>query len=130
LSIPFVCVLILLLLVYLSRVPVGIAMSKVEGGYNNANPRDQQAQLTGWGRRALGAHQNTLESFAPFAAGVVICYLAKGSLLGSTVLSLSFIAARIAYPLLYIADLATARSVAWGIGVLSTLGLYILPWLS
>jgi len=130
LSIPFACVLILLLIVYLSRLPVGIAMSKVDGGYNNKSPRDQQAQLTGWGRRALAAHHNTLESFAPFAAGVVICYLAKGSLLGSTVLCLGFVAARIAYLVLYIADLATARSAAWVIGVLLTLGLYILPWLS
>lgn len=129
-SIPFVCVFIMLLIVYLSRLPVSMAMNKSTGGYDNKNPRDQQAQLTGWGRRALAAHHNSLESFAPFAAGVVVCYLAKGSLLGSTVLSLIYIAARIAFVMLYLADLATARSLMWIVGVLATLGLYILPWLS
>jgi uncharacterized MAPEG superfamily protein len=128
-TIPFVCVFIALLIVYLTRLPVGIAMKKQEGGYNNATPRDQQAELTGWGRRALGAHYNAIESFPPFAAGVLVCYLAKGSLLGSTVLSLIYIAARIAYPLLYIADLSRARSLIWTLGVLATVGLYLLPWL-
>ncbi len=129
-SISFVCVFIMLLIVYLSRVPVSMAMNQSQSGYDNKNPRDQQAQLTGWGRRALAAHHNSLESFAPFAAGVVICYLAKGALLGSTVLSLIYIAARIAFVGLYLADLSTARSLSWIVGVLATLGLYILPWLS
>ena len=129
-SIPFVCVFIMLLIVYLSRLPVSMAMNKSASGYDNKNPRDQQAQLTGWGRRALAAHHNSLESFAPFAAGVVICYLAKGSLLGSTVLSLLYITARIAFVVLYLADRSTARSLVWIVGVLATLGLYILPWLS
>jgi uncharacterized MAPEG superfamily protein len=128
-TIPFVCVFIALLLVYLTRMPVTFAMSKMEGGYDNGTPRDQQAALTGWGRRALASHHNTIEAFPPFAAGVVICYLAKGSLVGSTVLSLIFIAARIAYPLLYLADLPRARSLVWGLGLLATLGLYLLPWL-
>lgn len=128
-TIPFVCVLIALLLIYASRVPAAIAMKR-QGAYNNNTPRDQAASLEGWGRRAYAAHLNSIEAFPPFAAGVVICYLAKGSLTGATVLSLVFIAARIAYPLLYIADLATYRSTVWGIGLLATLGLYVLPWLS
>jgi uncharacterized MAPEG superfamily protein len=129
-TIPFVCVLIALLLIVLSRVPVSMAMGQQEGGYNNHAPRDQQAQLAGWGRRALAAHQNTIEAFPPFAAGVIISYLAKASLPGSTVLCLVFVAARIAYPILYIADHDKARSLVWVIGLLATVALYILPWLS
>ena len=100
-----------------------MAMGQQEGGYNNHAPRDQQAQLAGWGRRALAAHQNTIEAFPPFAAGVIISYLAKASLPGSTVLCLAFVAARIAYPILYIADHDKARSLVWGIGLLATVAL-------
>lgn len=128
-TIPFVCVLIAFLLIYVARVPVAVAMKR-QGAYNNNTPRDQAAALEGWGRRAYAAHLNTIEAFPPFAAGVIICYLAKGSLTGATLLSLIFIAARITYPLLYIADLATLRSSVWGIGLFATVGLYILPWLS
>lgn len=129
-TVPFVCVLIAFLQIYLTRIPVTMAMRRQPGGYDNHNGRDQQAQLTGWGRRALASHQNSIEAFPPFAAAVVICYLAKGSLGGATALSLIFVAARMAYPLFYIADIAPARSLSWLIGVVAVFGLFILPWLS
>ena len=49
------------------------------GGYNNHNPRDQQADLEGWGKRALSAHLYGFEGFAPFAAAVFVAHLAGGS---------------------------------------------------
>jgi uncharacterized MAPEG superfamily protein len=129
-TVPFVCVLIAFLQIYLTRIPVAMAMRRQPGGYDNNHGRDQQAQLTGWGRRALASHHNSIEAFPPFAAGVIICYLAKGSLSGATTLSLIFVAARMAYPLFYLADIAPARSLSWLAGVMAVLGLYILPWLS
>lgn len=127
-TIPFVCVLIAYLLIHLTRVPVGRAMSAMPGGYDNRAPRDQQAQLAGWGKRALAAHQNTVEAFPPFAAAVMVAYLGKASLPASAVLSLLFVAARVVYPVLYIADKGTPRSIVWGLGVLATLGLFVLPF--
>ncbi|WP_335598963.1 MAPEG family protein, partial [Halopseudomonas sp.] len=41
-------------------------------GYDNAHPRAQQAALTGWGARALASHQNMIEAFPLFAAGVLV----------------------------------------------------------
>lgn len=127
-TIPFVCVLIACLLIVLTRIPVGRAMKEQAGRYDNNNPRDQQAQLTGWGKRALAAHQNTIEAFAPFAAAVVVSFLAKAPMLGCAILSLIFVAARIAYPLCYIADKASARSMVWGVGYLATIGLFVLAF--
>ena len=53
------------LLPYFSKIPVAIAMHR-NGGYDNRHPRQQQAQLTGFGARALAAHQNAFEALIIF----------------------------------------------------------------
>lgn len=63
----FWCVMLAWIWVYLSKGPVAMAMNKL-GGYDNRNPRAQQAELTGWGARATAAHANGFEAFAPFGA--------------------------------------------------------------
>ncbi|TGN08150.1 MAPEG family protein [Leptospira ilyithenensis] len=65
-TIPYVCILFSLLLIYINKIPVSLAMAKEEGGSDNHYPRDQQARLTGIGKRALGAHQNSIEAFPVF----------------------------------------------------------------
>jgi len=72
-EIIIVCVLIAVLLPYLAKAPLALAMSK-ESRYDNHYPRSQQARLTGFGARALAAHQNSFESLIIFsaAAGVVL----------------------------------------------------------
>lgn len=67
-SIPFWCVFISALLIFVARMPVAKAM-KEQGGYNNHLPRQQQAQLTGFGARALAAHQNSFEAFICLRSG-------------------------------------------------------------
>ena len=55
------CLLIAMLLPYLAKGPVAIAMAKL-GGYDNSHPREQQSKLTGYGARAVAGHQNAFES--------------------------------------------------------------------
>lgn len=126
-TIPFVCVAIAFALIFLTKVPVGVAMAKQAGGYDNKHPRDQQAQLTGWGRRAKAAHDNTIEAFPGFAAGVLIAHVGGADAHWSTVLAITFIAARVIYPALYLADVHLARSTIWGVGCAATFGLLVLP---
>ena len=59
------CLFIAMLLPYLAKGPVAWAMAKA-GGYDNHHPRSQQAQLTGFGARALAGHQNAFESLLIF----------------------------------------------------------------
>ena len=125
-NVPFLCVALAFILLYLTKIPVAVAMGRSKGGYDNRHPRDQQAALQGWGRRALGAHQNAFEAFAPFAAAVIIAHLAGADPLWSARLALIFIAARLLYTVLYIADRASLRSSVWMIGTLSTAGLFLL----
>lgn len=128
-TLPFVCVLIAFIFIYLAKIPVGIAMNRLPGGYDNHHPREQQSQLTGWGKRALGVHQNSIEAFAPFAAAVMIAHLAGANAAYSAYLAVAFIVARVIYAVLYIADKASLRSLVWFVGLFSTLGLFLLPWI-
>jgi uncharacterized MAPEG superfamily protein len=127
-TIPFYCVIAAWLLIYLPKFSASVAVAR-GGKYDNNNPRDQQATLTGWKRRATAAHLNAIENFAPFAAAVFVAHLAHATESLTIPLALTFIAARVAHPILYVADLASPRSFAWGVGALATLGLFVSPLL-
>lgn len=126
---PFLCVFLAYVLAYLPKIASSVAMARLPGGFDNRHPRTQQAQLTGWGARAHAAHLNGFEAAAPFAAGVIIAHLCGVDPHRASVLSIGFVAARAAYVLAYVADLAYLRSTLWGVGVLATAGLFVLPWL-
>lgn len=126
-SLPLWCLLIAALLVILSKAPAMRAMTRMQGGYDNRHPRAQQASLTGAGARGLAAHQNTIEAFPLFAAGVLVAEVhAPGSGVAG-VLAALFIVSRILYIGLYVGNIATVRSLVWAVGYLSSLGLMLAP---
>lgn len=126
-TVPFICVAIAFVFLYVSKLPVGVAMARMPRGYDNRHPRDQQAQLTGWGKRALAAHQNGFEGFPAFASAVLVNHVGGGDpSLGAT-LAIVYVASRLAYTAAYIADVHALRSTIWMIGMLSTLGLFLSP---
>ncbi len=109
------CLFIAVMLPMLAKGPVAAAMHKL-GGYNNKHPRAQQAQLTGFGARALAAHQNAFEAvimFAPAALSAMIVGVSKEMELAAMV----FIGARVVYNLLYLANLHLFRSLTWAVGL-------------
>lgn len=124
-DIPFLCVLLVFLLNYLTKIPVASAMAKLPGGYNNHLPRDQQAQLTDRGKRALGAHLNGFEVFPAFAAAVIMAHLTGVNANILSILSVIFVVSRLIYIYLYLNDKATLRSLIWGIGILCVLFIFI-----
>ncbi|AVO58002.1 MAPEG family protein [Pseudomonas chlororaphis] len=125
-SIAFWCVFISALLIYVARMPVARAM-KEQGGYNNHLPRQQQAQLTGFGARAVAAHQNSFEAFMLFAVGVLMAHTTQtqGWLIDG--LAIVFVITRVIYLLCYWADLAWQRSLVWFIGLLCSMLLILSP---
>ncbi|WP_085640238.1 MULTISPECIES: MAPEG family protein [unclassified Pseudomonas] len=125
-SIPFWCVFISALLIYVARMPVAKAM-KEQGGYDNHQPRRQQAQLTGFGARALAAHQNSIEAFMLFAVGVLMAHTTQTAGWLIDTLAIVFVIARVVYLLCYWADLAWQRSLVWVIGLVCSLLLMISP---
>ncbi len=128
-SIPLLCLPIGFALVYLPKIPLSMAMAREAGGYDNKNPRDQQAKLTGWGRRAAAAHANGFESFPPFAAGVLAVTVTGANPSLSAILSITYVVARALYAAAYVGGVAPARSLIWTVGFGSSVALMVLPLL-
>jgi len=125
-SIGFWCVFVSALLIFVARMPVTRAM-KEQGGYDNHLPRTQQTRLSGFGARALAAHQNSFEAFMLFAAGVLMAHTTHTQGWWVDGLSMLFVAARAVFLLCYWADLAWQRSLAWFVGLLCSLLLMLSP---
>jgi uncharacterized MAPEG superfamily protein len=128
-TIPLLCIFIAFILIYVPRVIVARDQARQPEGFDNRNPRDQQARLTGAGKRAHAAHQNALEGFAPFAAAVFTAHLTGADPRWSSILAVTYVAARVVYIGVYLADKAPLRSAVWMIGFLATGGLFLLKWI-
>jgi uncharacterized MAPEG superfamily protein len=120
------CIVAAWLMIYLTKLPIAAAMQRA-GGYDNRLPRAQQARLEGWGARAVAAHKNGFESFAPFAAAVLVAHLGGGPAQLIDMLAISFVVARAGYVICYLADWASLRSAVWTVGFLATLALFLAP---
>ena len=127
---PFLCIFLAFVLTMAGKGPVALAMARQPGGYDNSSPRDQQAQLGGWGRRAVAAHLNSFEAFPAFAAAVFVAVLGHADPTWTTRLAVAFVIARLLYTPLYIADLANLRSLVWTLGFFATCALFALPLLT
>ena len=126
-NIPLLCIPIAFGLVYAPKVALSVAMARQPEGYDNKNPRDQQAKLVGWGKRAAAAHANGFESFAPFAIGVLVATGTGAHPETAARLALGYIAARTLYPIMYLANIDKLRSLVWGLGFAATFALMVLP---
>ena len=126
-SLPFWCIFISALLIFLAKAPVARAMQQESGGYDNHHPRSQQARLTGFGARALAAHLNSFEAFPLFAVGVLMAHVTQTHGVLVDVLAVIFVVARVLYLLCYWADLHWQRSLVWGVGLLCSLLLMLTP---
>ena len=118
-------VILAALMVMITKIPVAYAMAQ-KGGYDNKQPREQQAKLQGFGLRALAAHQNSIEAFPLFAIGVVLALWAEAPLASVEMLCGVFVLARFAYMACYWFDIASLRSVVWFMGFGSSIWLMAL----
>lgn len=120
------CIVAAWVLVYAGKLPMAWAMQKA-GGYDNHHPRNQEAALTGWGARAVAAHLNGFETFAPFAAAVLVAHISGASTGLVDNLAVVFVVSRVIYSVFYLADLAALRSTAWSVGWIVTFALFLSP---
>lgn len=126
-TIPLLCLPIGFALVFAPKIPLSMAMARQPEGYDNAQPRDQQAKLGGWGRRAAAAHANGFESFPAFAAGVLAAHVTQSSPRWSAIFALTYVICRFVYAFAYVGGAPWLRSTVWAISFAATLGLMILP---
>jgi uncharacterized MAPEG superfamily protein len=120
LYVPYAAILIAFVQIHLPRQVVSWEMKKLEGGYDNRDPRGQQQKLVGRGKRALNAHENGFESFAPFAVAILACAQrgVRVELVGW--LAIAFVTVRTVYIAGYLADKSNLRSAMWVLGMLAT----------
>jgi uncharacterized MAPEG superfamily protein len=115
------CVLIAALL------PLVWASFAKAGAKDNNTPRDDAEKLAGAKRRAYAAHQNAFESF-PFFAVAVMAALSFGASPGAVNwFAVLFVAFRIAHGLLYVADKASLRSMAYAGALFANIVIFVLP---
>ncbi len=88
-------------------------------------PRRRQPSLVGWKARSNAAHLNGLEIVPAFASAVIVAHLAGVAQPTIDALALAFIAFRVAHGILYIANLAIPRTVAWAAGLGCVVTLFI-----
>jgi len=120
-TIAFWCVLIA------GFMPVALALISKAGDrkFDNRNPRIWYETLTGYRQRAAWAQANSFEIFPIFAAAVIIAHIAGAPQERMDLYAMVFIASRVAFAGFYLADRHLARSLAWTLGVLCIIGLFV-----
>lgn len=101
---------------------------KREGGFDNNNPRAWLARQTDWRARANAAQANSFEALPFFFAAVIIAHLLQAEQARLDILAFLFIVLRIVYIMMYVADLAKARSAIWSLGLLVNIGILFLGY--
>ena len=128
-TIAYWCILIAAILPILSA---GIAKygmfstPKGEGGYDNNNPRAWLLRQTDWRARANAAQANTFEALPFFFAAVVIAHQLQAQQTLLDMLAVLFVVLRVAYIVLYIADMAKTRSSIWTLALLVNVAILFL----
>ena len=89
-----------------------------QGGYDNNNPRVWLAAQKDWRARANAAQANTFEALPFFFAAVVIAHQLQAGQALLDILAFVFVVLRIAYVMMYVSDIAKARSAIWALGLL------------
>ncbi|MFG6465979.1 MAPEG family protein [Roseateles sp. BYS87W] len=102
----------------------GFGKRRREGGFDNHNPRAWLAGLEGWHARAQAAQGNSWEALPVFVAGLFVAHQHQADAATVDALAVGFLAARLTFIGLYLADLATLRSLAWTTGLGLSLALF------
>ncbi|HAJ12866.1 MAG: MAPEG family protein [Hydrogenophaga sp.] len=113
---PFVCA------VLAKRGSFGVG--RHQGGFDNHQPRAWLARQTGWRARANAAQANSFEALPLFMAAVIVAHQLGANQVRLDLMAFLFVVLRMVYILLYLADLASARSAVWALALLVNLAIF------
>jgi uncharacterized MAPEG superfamily protein len=115
------CVLAAALLPYLAT-----TVAKAGGErYDNRDPRAWLQRQPGWRARANSAQLNAFEAFPFFAAAVIVAQMLQAPQDRVDALAVIFVGARVAHLASYVADWHRARSIAWLLGWLACIFIFV-----
>ena len=89
-----------------------------QGGFDNGDPRAWLARQSGYRARANAAQANCFEALPFFIGAVLVAHQLHARQTWVDMLAGAFIALRVAYVGLYLADSASARSLVWTLALL------------
>ncbi len=93
--------------------------------YDNSAPREWLERQEGFRQRAAWAQNNAWEAFAPFAAAVLTAHYLGANQTWANGLAAVFLAARVSHGVFYCINRHILRSIAWLIGLLAVMGLFV-----
>lgn len=102
-------------------------IAKMAGGYrfdDNQNPREFLAKLTGLPARANAAQANSFETLPMFLASVLVamyCFVPQALI---NTLAWLYVLIRVGYGVAYLLNLATLRSILWGLSMVCVVFLF------
>ena len=104
----------------------GFGKRRREGGFDNHDPRAWLAKQSGYQARANAAQSNSFEALPLFIAGVLAAQQMHADQSRVDVLAMVFIALRLVFIALYLADKASLRSLVWAAGLACSIALFFL----
>lgn len=98
------------------------------GGYDNTNPRNWLARQKDWRARANAAQANSFEALPLFMAAVIIAHQLGAKQAYLDLLAFLFVVLRILYIMMYVADMAKARSIVWTVALLVNISILFIGY--
>ncbi len=95
--------------------------------FDNSRPRDPAFYEDAIAERALGAHQNGIETFPFFAFAVLLAEFHASPQRLIDELAALFVIVRIAYVFTYVGNRPTLRSILWSIGFAINAVIFFMP---
>lgn len=102
----------------------GFGKRRRDGGFDNHDPRGWLGRQSGWQARANAAQANSFEALPLFIAGVLAAQQMQHDQARIDLLAIGFIAARLVFIGLYLADQPSLRSLAWAVGTGLSIALF------
>ena len=99
-----------------------------QGGYDNHNPRAWLARQTDWRARANAAQANTFEALPFFFVAVVIAHQLQARQAVLDILAFMFVVLRMAYIMMYVADMAKTRTGIWVTALVVNVAIFFLGY--
>jgi uncharacterized MAPEG superfamily protein len=102
-----------------------VAQVKINGRLQPANYRDPtQRPLPPWGKRADRAYLNAVETFAPFAALVIVAHLAGKADAMTAFWAMAFFWLRLAHAVVYLLGIPFVRTIIFTLGYVAVVGIF------
>ena len=92
-------------------------LSRKNGGYDNNQPREWAAHLSGWQARAIAAQNNGFEALPLFIAAVVLAQQAHADQGRIDMLAMAFVGIRVVYVAVYLMNIGALRTLVWAAGL-------------